>query len=237
MDLKETEILGKDIDQHWYYSAKAKAMTYFLGNSALRKIVDVGAGSGFFSRYLLKHTSAIEAWCIDISYAEDADELISEKPVYLRKSIGENDADLVLLMDVLEHVDDDVALLTQYVEKAPIGTRFLLTVPAFQFLWSSHDVFLEHRRRYSLPQLEKVASEAGLEIRRGAYYFAGVFPLVAALRLIERIKPNTTRARTQLARHSLLTNWALKLICLVELPIMRLNRLGGVSAFCLAEKR
>ena len=236
MDLKETDILGADIGSHWYYSSKVKAMDKLLGDSAVNKILDVGAGSGFFSRHLLENTSASEAWCVDISYEADTDETVAEKPIYLRRSCDALEADLVLLMDVLEHVDDDVGLLKEYVDKVPAGSRFLMTVPAFQFLWSGHDDFLDHKRRYTLPQLESVATAAGLKVSKGAYYFGGVFPIAALLRVFERLQRQKKPAASQLAKHGPLVNGLLKAICSAELPFMSANRLAGLTVFCIAEK-
>lgn len=236
MDLKETEILGSDIGDHWYYRSKVKAMECFLGGYEAKSILDVGAGSGFFSKHLLGSSAAVDACCVDISYLQESDELFKGKQVKLRKSIESSDADLVLLMDVLEHVDDDVGLLREYVEKVPEGSRFLMTVPAFNFLWSAHDDFLEHKRRYTLEHFERVVKEAGLEINRGAYYFGGVFPIAATLRLMERFKKHHHQPGSQLKRHSWLVNVILKGICALELPLMKFNRLCGLSVFCLAEK-
>ncbi|MCD5989347.1 methyltransferase domain-containing protein [Pseudomonas sp. CDFA 553] len=236
MDLKETDILGAEIGHHWYYNSKVKAMDKFLGDLAVNRVLDVGAGSGFFSRHLLENTSASEAWCVDISYEADADESVAGKPIYLRRSCGPLEADLVLLMDVLEHVDDDIGLLKEYVDKVPLGSRFLMTVPAFQFLWSGHDDFLDHKRRYTLPQLESVAAAAGLKVSKGAYYFGGVFPIAALLRIIERLKRRKQHAASQLAKHGPLVNGALKAICSAELPFMGVNRLAGLTVFCIAEK-
>ena len=184
MDLKETDILGDSIDEHWYYCCKAAATRRLLGNMPIRRILDVGAGSGFFSHHLLTHTDAHEAWCVDISYPADSSATTAGKPVHYRRGIDSFDADLVLLMDVLEHVDDDLGLLKSYVDKVPSGSRFLMTVPAFQFLWSGHDDFLEHKRRYTLAQFETLAGDAGLTVQRGAYYFGAVFPIAAALSLM-----------------------------------------------------
>ena len=161
MDLKETDILGASINEHWYYRSKANAMIRLLSGVSPSIILDIGAGSGFFSKKLLSDTMAIEAWCVVISYESDSDDLEAEKPIYFRKSVGKVNADLVLLMDVLEHVDDDVGLLREYVTKVPRGAKFLISVPAFQFLWSGHDVFLEHKRRYRLNQMERVVRQAG----------------------------------------------------------------------------
>lgn len=236
MDLKETDILGEEIGNHWYYHSKAKAMTLLLDGSESKKILDIGAGSAFFSRHLLINTPAEEAWCVDTSYAADSDEAEGSKPLYLRRSVDQLDADLVLLMDVLEHVDDDVGLLASYVAKVPVGATFLISVPAFQFLWSGHDEFLEHKRRYTLQQLEKVVRDAGLSVKQGVYYFGGVFPIAAGLRLAKSKVNQEQAPQSQLQAHGWLVNNSLKAICNFELPLMKLNRAAGLTAFCLARK-
>ena len=101
------------------------------------------------------------------------------------------------MMDVLEHVDDDRGLVRHYAGKVPAGAHFLVTVPAFRFLWSGHDVFLEHKRRYRLREIEATMRDAGLEIVRGAYYFGLIFPLAAAVRLAD---PRRHRARAAASR-------------------------------------
>ncbi|CRL48324.1 class I SAM-dependent methyltransferase [Pseudomonas sp. URMO17WK12:I11] len=235
MDLKETDILGSSINQHWYYASKAAATTRLLGSTPIRKILDVGAGSGFFSHHLLSHSSASEAWCVDISYDADSDASTAGKPVHYRREIDAVDADLVLLMDVLEHVDDDVGLLKAYVDKVPSGSRFLMTVPAFRFLWSGHDEFLEHKRRYTLAQLETVARAAGLTVQQGTYYFGLVFPIAATLRLLPK-GAQPSPPRSQLKLHHPLVNTLLKTLCNIELPFMKANRLAGLTVFVLAQK-
>jgi 2-polyprenyl-3-methyl-5-hydroxy-6-metoxy-1,4-benzoquinol methylase len=235
VDLKETDILGSSIDQHWYYASKAAATTRLLGSTPFKKILDVGAGSGFFSHHLLSHSPASEAWCVDISYDADSDASTAGKPVHYRREIAAVDADLVLLMDVLEHVEDDVGLLKAYVDKVPSGSRFLMTVPAFRFLWSGHDEFLEHKRRYTLAQLETVARDAGLTVQQGAYYFGLVFPIAATLRLLPK-GAQPSPPRSQLKRHHPLVNTLLKSLCSIELPFMNANRLAGLTVFVLAQK-
>ncbi|MDR6609513.1 methyltransferase domain-containing protein [Pseudomonas synxantha] len=235
MDLKETAILGDNIGEHWYYCSKAAATRRLLGDAPIKRILDVGAGSGFFTHHLLTHTEAREAWCVDISYIADSSATTAGKPVHYRRGIETVDADLVLLMDVLEHVDDDLGLLKAYVDTVPSGSRFLMTVPAFQFLWSGHDDFLEHKRRYTLAQFETLARNAGLTVQRGAYYFGAVFPIAAALRLLPHGRQGSA-PRSQLKRHHPLVNTVLKTLCKLELPLMGMNRLAGLSVFVLARK-
>jgi SAM-dependent methyltransferase len=233
MDLKEEDILGADIGRHWYYRAKAAALRRAVGDLAPRRILDVGAGSGFFSRHLLAETAARSALCVDIGYPSERDDSVAGKPVLYRRDTGPTDCDLVLMMDVLEHVDDDCGLLRHYAAKVPSGAHFLVTVPAFGFLWSGHDVFLEHKRRYRLVEIETAMRDAGLSVVRGAYYFGLVFPLAAAVRLASR---HTTEPKSSLKQHGAITNGLLSAICAAELPLFPLNRLAGLSAFALAKK-
>lgn len=234
MDLKEEDILGADIGRHWYYRSKAAALGRAVGRLAPRHILDVGAGSGFFSRHLLAEGGAQSALCVDIGYPADRDDSVAGKPVLYRRDTGPTDCDLVLMMDVLEHVDDDRGLVRLYADKVPSGAHFLATVPAFRFLWSGHDVFLEHKRRYRLSEIERTMTGAGLEVVHGAYYFGLVFPLAAAVRLATR---GDTSPRSSLSRQSALTNGLLTLACAAELPLFKWNRLAGLSAFVLARKR
>ena len=237
MDVKEAAILGAQVADHWYYRSKAAAMMRLLNGQAPRVILDVGAGSGFFSGFLLEHTSATEGWCVDISYPSDSDTEQQGKPIHFRRSLEHVDADLVLLMDVLEHVDDDVGLLAACVRKVPDRARFLVSVPAFQLLWSGHDEFLEHRRRYTLDQLETVVGCSGLQVLHGTYYFGLVFPLAAATRLAHRwAGSDNSPPRSQLIRHRPWVNGALAAVCKAEIPFLAINRLAGLTAFCLAEK-
>lgn len=233
MDLKEEDILGADIGRHWYYRSKATALRRAVSGLSPRRLLDIGAGSGFFSRDLLERTAAESALCVDIGYPADRDDSVAGKPVRFRRDTGPTDCDLVLMMDVLEHVDDDRGLLRHYAGKVPPGAHFLVTVPAFPFLWSGHDVFLEHKRRYRLPQIEQAMEVAGLEVVRGSYYFAAIFPIAAALRLIDR---NTTEPRSSLSKQGAVANGLLAAACAAELPFFPFNRLAGLSAFVLARK-
>jgi 2-polyprenyl-3-methyl-5-hydroxy-6-metoxy-1,4-benzoquinol methylase len=233
MDLKEEDILGADIGKHWYYRSKAAALRRAVGWLQPQRLLDVGAGSGFFSRHLLAHGGAQSALCVDVGYGADRDDQVAGKQVLYRRDCGPTDCDLVLMMDVLEHVDDDRGLVRHYADKVPSGAHFLVTVPAFRFLWSGHDVFLEHKRRYRLKEIEAALRDSGLHIVLGAYYFGLVFPLAAAVRLAAR---GAADPKSSLKKHDAITNALLTAICAAELPLFAVNRLAGLSAFVLARK-
>jgi len=101
MDLKVSAILGETAEHHWYYSAKALALRVMLGRLASRRILDVGAGSGFFSRQLLRTTAADSVQCLDPNYPGDSEQFVGDKSLHFRTSFDGGNADLVLLMDVL----------------------------------------------------------------------------------------------------------------------------------------
>ena len=235
MDLKELGLLG-DEGSHWYYASKARALQCCLGDRQPEKILDVGAGSGFFSKTLLRKTTAKSAICVDPGYAEDRSEIQSGKPIVFKRAHAVGDADVILLMDVLEHVDDDVGLLRAYAEPARPGTRFIVSVPAFSWLWSSHDEFLDHRRRYTLNQVLGVLSHAGLSPVTGFYFFGALLPAVAAQRLWRRWWKAERIPGSDLRPHRQLTNRMLTGICLAECAIARHNRAFGLTAFGVAEK-
>lgn len=237
MDLKEVEGIGDGIHRHWYYRAKANALHKILAPYKFETILDVGAGSSFFSKLLIKLESVKCSWCVDIGYEEESDWEDNGKTIYYRKGIEQVDADLVLLMDVLEHVEDDQGMLESYIEKVPKGAKFLISVPAFQFLWSQHDVFVEHFRRYTLEDTESLIDSSGLKILKGFYYYGGVFPIAATLRLYERFfKKPPEKPESQLKMHSDFVNSILLNLSNAELKVMKKNRLFGLTVFCLAEK-
>lgn len=229
MDVKEEELLGGAVGDHWYYRSKRRALDSMLRGISFRRILDVGAGSAIFSKHLLdgRGESAI---CVDSAYPEERSETYNGGMIRFVREIAPGNADLVLLMDVLEHVDDDIGLTRASLAGAAPGAYVLISVPAFQSLFSAHDRFLEHRRRYTIRSLEAVAAGAGLRVISTRYFFATILPLVAAIRVLQRGGP----AKSSLKVHSPLVNSILSLAHRAEVPFFRFNRIGGLSVFCLA---
>jgi 2-polyprenyl-3-methyl-5-hydroxy-6-metoxy-1,4-benzoquinol methylase len=238
MDLKESDLICDEIDNHWYYSSKAYALVSYISRPKFFRVLDVGSGSGFFSKFLLQNTNINDAYCYDINYPKSYDIEYFGKKIYFRNSIDTFDADLILMMDVLEHIDDDLEFLKIFVDGAKKGTQFLISVPAFMFLWSQHDVFLEHKRRYQINDLNLLVEDSGLRVIKSTYFYSLVFPIAALIRLTSRIfKSSHVEAKSNLKKHSPLTNLFLKLLCRIDCNyIFNRNKIFGLSIFCLAEK-
>ena len=237
MDIKEEGLIKGDIGRHWYYRAKLAALRRIIRDLDPSSVLDVGAGLGFYARALLRDTAVSEATCVDPGYEADHDETIAGKPIRFLRHIDRTNADLVLMMDVIEHVENDVGLVVAYAAKVRPGTHFVVTVPAFRWLWSGHDVFLEHYRRYTLPGIEKSLRAGGLRIETGSYFYGALLPLVAASRLSGRLLHGTDdKPASQMREYGTVLNTLFWNVCRMELPIFQANRFGGLTAFVRAVK-
>src|SRR5580698_2626612 len=87
MDLKEESLVDEPICEHWYYRAKLAALLKVIDNLPTCTVLDVGAGSGFFSRALLKSGRARQAMCVDPGYLADSDELVAGRPLSFRRAL------------------------------------------------------------------------------------------------------------------------------------------------------
>jgi len=95
--------------------------------------------------------------------------------------------DLILLTDVLEHIEDDAAALASLRGLLAPGGRLLLTVPALPWLWTRHDEEHGHHRRYRRGQLRGRLEEAGFAVERLTHYNALLLPAVLASRWLRRL--------------------------------------------------
>lgn len=95
--------------------------------------------------------------------------------------------DLVTAFEVLEHLEDDAAAAREAARVLRPGGRMLATVPAYQWLWSEHDVALDHRRRYSRSEFVGLLTGAGLTVERVSHCVTLLLPVTVALRVGQRL--------------------------------------------------
>jgi hypothetical protein len=227
VDLKELGLV--DPATHWYYQAKIVPFrrAFHKYSSRPKTLLDIGAGSGFFTKSMLQLNSELTAICIDPNYEYEWHE--SEGKVKFLKSTENNSADIYLFVDVLEHVSDDLALLTSYTKQAPSGAIVMISVPAFKSLWSPHDVFVDHFRRYRLKEVEKLVSQADLELLESRYLFGVIFPVAWLVRKLKRNAPPSS----DLASVPTLLNALLRFVLKLEHRTL-INKVAGVSTFVVA---
>jgi 2-polyprenyl-3-methyl-5-hydroxy-6-metoxy-1,4-benzoquinol methylase len=185
MDLRERR--GEPLRRHPWETARLRACHRILRarSGPLRgaSILDVGCGDAFVLRALSETLGSRRAVGVDASFAGlDAQERASHSDggrlalLDDRRELGTERFDLLLFLDVLEHVPDDRGFLGDYVgaHLAAAGGRVLVTAPAFPSLFGAHDVALGHVRRYRRRELEAVAAAAGLRVDASGYLFASL---------------------------------------------------------------
>lgn len=154
-----------------------------------RRVVDVGAGDGWFAEQLrgaLAHDATVVCW--DANYGDD--ELSSPVPGIVRTRERPRDAfDLVLVLDVLEHIEDAESFVRDELrDLAPGGTPVLVAVPAHQRLFGAHDVALGHHRRYSRRGLRELVSAWIDPVDEGGLFSSLLLPRAVQVGL-ERRRP------------------------------------------------
>jgi SAM-dependent methyltransferase len=145
--------------------------------------------------------------------------------------------DVVTLLDVLEHIEEDEASLAAVRDLLAPGGVLALTVPAFRFLWSGHDVVNEHRRRYTRAELRRKLEGAGLVVRKLSYYNAFLFPPIAAVRLLRGARDGVRDARPHLGVVPGPLNALLTRVFAAERHVLRVGAFPfGVSLLAVAER-
>jgi hypothetical protein len=239
MNKKEEDVLGGAIYKHWVYRSKALAIQDFLQNVRVKEALDVGAGSGIYSRHLLDHNFCSSAVCVDPFYEEEKMEDHNGKPIKFTTSVENVSQNLILMIDVLQSVEDDVSLLKQFADPMPAKGNILIVVPAFSFLWSAHDNFLEHKRRYNIKTLERAVYKAGLEPVKMRFFFSTFYPFAALRGLVDHklIGFENIKAKNQIYIHPKWFNELMYGVSNLERQsVFKINKLFGTSLFCLCRR-
>jgi SAM-dependent methyltransferase len=191
----ETELfyqIEKVENVHWWFSARKEIILSVIRNQlrlpAQAQILDAGCGTGV-NLEILSRLGIVTGMETDPTALQMAEWKHVGKVVKgsLPDKIPfpENSFDLVTLLDVLEHLEQDVESLTALRKLLKPTGCLLITVPAFPFLWSSHDELNHHKRRYLLPELAEKIQNAGLSLMYISYFNTLLFPLVAVMRWLK----------------------------------------------------
>jgi ubiquinone/menaquinone biosynthesis C-methylase UbiE len=192
-------------EQHWWYVGRRRVLHAVLEQLTLpagAQVLDAGCGSGRTMDDLAAY-GEVHGFDLNPLGAEHArGRGHADVRVARVEEMPWDDAsfDLVTCLDVIEHTPDDVASLRELRRVTRPGGWLVVTVPAYQFLWSSHDVANEHYRRYRRRQLAQAARAAGWEVGKWTYFNSVLFFPGAAVRMLERVRPQEKRrSRPQVA--------------------------------------
>ncbi|MCC5950772.1 MAG: methyltransferase domain-containing protein [Acidimicrobiia bacterium] len=183
------DLMAEVSQTHWWYRARRRWMAQELGPHLAvgARAYDIGCGTAD-AMATLRELGATPVVGTDLS-AHVLGRVASrpEVPAVMvaraeRLPFADRTASTLISMDVIEHLDDDVAALGEFRRVLRPGGAVFLTVPAYAWLWSEHDERAAHRRRYSRTTLVRVVEEAGFAVDRATYLFSFLVPLAAVVR-------------------------------------------------------
>jgi len=238
----EYDYMYKLENYHWWFTSRRNLVLKLLKSLkfSFPAILDVGAGTG---GNLSAFSALGEAFGIDSSERavrycrERGIENIIQSPVE-KIPFEKERFDVVTCLDVLEHVENPVDALSEIKRVLNSKGRIIITVPAFEMLWSQHDEALGHLRRYSKDSLFCNIEDAGLKVERSGYFFFTSFFIVAPVRLARRILPFPLRARSDTTTvPPKFLNEFLKFLFKIELIISGKSRLPfGSTIYAVVSK-
>jgi SAM-dependent methyltransferase len=180
-----------ELDQdHWWFLARRRILKRLIQRVVKppkkAHILEVGCGTGH-NLAMLKQFGRLEASELDRCARAVANKRLPRRVKEAKlpdlSMFERNGYDLIALLDVLEHVPDDLGSLRAIHRRLKPGGALLLTVPANPWMWSAHDSAHHHFRRYTKKQLEELFLRSGLEVQLLSYFNTLLYPLVAAARI------------------------------------------------------
>ena len=194
MDREIYDRMAEIDGEHWWFTARRRIVSALIEKQAPltpdARILEVGAGTGS-NLAMLQRYGTVEA----IEPDDQARALASKRggiAVWgglLPDGVPLEDGryDLIVLLDVLEHIPDDAGTLRVLAKKLAPGGRLLLTVPSTPWLWSAHDVAHHHQRRYTASALRKVLAGNGFRLRHISHFNSILFPAIVGARAVGRL--------------------------------------------------
>lgn len=228
-------------DHHWWFEARRRILKTVLDGLKLggaeTTVCEIGCGMGGNLELLASYGTlyGCEPEGLALAYAQERGVgTLAHGALPDTLPFGDECFDLIAMWDVLEHVEADEASLHAVYERLTPGGALVLTVPAYMFLWSNHDVINHHVRRYTKRVLVQKIKQAGFVITHATYFNTLLFPLVTAIRLLNRA---IRRKGSDLAMPSVRLNRMLLRVFASERHWVAQHRLPfGVSILVVAHR-
>lgn len=227
---------------HWWFTTRKKIVLDTISNfhkkSTDEQILDIGCGCGV----MLNSLKNLGPTC-GLDMSDDAIQFCREifsgevKKGYLPDHVPfpAERFTLITALDVIEHIEQDQQSLKTLYNLLRPGGQAIITVPAYQFLWSKFDEMNEHKRRYTLSELRGKLLQAGFEIEKISYFNSLLFPLVLFVRMLSKLL--TRDGASDIELPGKITNSFLEKIFGIEVTALRaLNLPFGVSILAVVRK-
>jgi SAM-dependent methyltransferase len=193
MDRVEVQAMLDQEDRHWWYRGRRRIVCDELAQlptGPTLRVLDAGCGSGRLLDELRDYGQVtgldLNPDSVEVARSRGHEDVV-QGPVEQLPWPDET-FDIVISLDMVEHTADDRVTLRELRRVTKQGGHFLMTVPALRALWSSHDVFNNHFRRYDRRMMRSLAGDTGWVIERMTYFNSLLLPPAAAVRLLQRVR-------------------------------------------------
>ncbi|MDG5489482.1 class I SAM-dependent methyltransferase [Sphingomonas sp. BGYR3] len=179
---------------HWWYRARREVLADYITREAGLKpdarILEIGCGTGH-NLPMLARFGAVDAIEIDAAARAIASERlgkpVGDAPLPELPGVPRGSYDMIAVLDVVEHIADDVGALKAMADCLKPGGAILIAVPAHPWMWSAHDVVNHHQRRYTKGTLDAAIRAAGLTHNGLRWFNSLLFPAAVAARLAGKL--------------------------------------------------
>lgn len=244
-DKQLVEHLAAFENDYWWFVGRRKIiMTLLEGylkcfDKTSLKILDIGCGTGGTTKALAKFGdicgSDYSLTALKHARENGLNKLIKCSALNLPFRPGTFDT--ITILDVLEYIEDDVRALKEIRSSLKKDGIIFISVPAFQSLWSDHDVAVGHLRRYNTKSLLNVIRQSGLQELRMSYFISFLFPFLSLYRIIThrlKLEKRNNHPKIDEVHLPVFINKTLQEILFLESKILRRRSLPfGLSLFCI----
>ncbi|HLK56309.1 MAG TPA: methyltransferase domain-containing protein [Chthonomonadaceae bacterium] len=247
MNAAEYERMYRLEDTYWWFVARHRLVEAIIrsrypragAEEASLTILDVGCGTGAMSARLTRYGRVVSAdfspLALEFSQRRGLKHLVGADA--MRLPFASDTFDLLIAMDMLEHLPDDKAALCEFYRVLKPGGRIITTVPAYAHLWSEHDIALMHFRRYVRRELRERFTGTGFRLEKLSHTMTLLYPIVALQRRLNARKPPHDPPMAIMPMVPAPVNAALTALLGAENALARrLNFPFGLSILCVAVK-
>ena len=188
-------------DRHWWYRARRRILAELIRREARppanAQILEIGCGTGH-NLAMLSGFGHIDGLELDDEARALSEKRLGRKvmssPLPELAEVSNRHYDLIGAFDVIEQIENDRAALASIATKLKPGGKFVMAVPAHQWMWSAHDVVNHHKRRYSKRSLKALIEGSPLQLDKIGYFNSLLFPLALAERAASKLRGKESAA-------------------------------------------